>query len=357
MHRREFLKTTSGAAAAAAIGGGTVASAVAADDAQMTAPAIAMGARRFILALPQSLDHLEVRTAVQRIAHRLETTLSGPTHISVETTVESGLEAVSTGRADFYFGLDSQHASAHPALPVFAGLALGEDMPASMFHAWLTAGTGRELWNEALGRADAIAFAAGHTGTSPGLYTDVAFETAAALKGVVIAARGIGADALRLLGADVATHAADGIGAIAGRGFAAAEPLLTPFESKAQWSYAPALTPSGLMLSLGTRASLWARLTAADKAVIEGVAAEAYLVAQTHAMQRALLLEDLAKLRRWPVDTHMPDGLATAIERAVSDVADGIAATSAFAAHVIASHRGFRAAMVGRRRNIGALVG
>ena len=362
MDRRDFLKTTTGVAAAATVGGvaAEVAGAVppsSATDALLTSPAIASGARRFVLALPQSLDHLEVRTAVQRLTRRLETALPGPAQIFVQATAESGLEAVSTGRADFYYGLDSQHAVYHPTLPVFAGMALGENLRSTVLHAWLTAGNGRELWQTALGHADAVAFPAGHTGPGPGLYTDVAFETGGDLKGVRIAARGIGADALRLLGADVSTHDTDGVGAIAARGLAASEPLLTPFDAKAQWSYYPSVTHSGLLLSLGTRGSLWASLSTADRAVIEGVAAEAYLLAQTAAMQRAVTLDQVRTMRRWPVETRMSDTLADEIRVAVAGVADGIASDSALGARVIDSYRRFGDAMTSRRHRVGIPIG
>lgn len=354
MRRRDFLKTTTGAAAAVSVSGVVAESAGAAT---LAAPAALSGARTYVLALPQSLDHLEVRTAVQRLAHRLETALSGPARIVVETNAESGLGAVSTGRADFYFGLDSDHAPVHPTLPVFAGMALGEDLPASVLHAWLTAGDGRELWQEALGHADAVAFAAGHTGPGPGLYTDMAFESGRDLKDIRIAARGIGAQALRRLGADVSTHDADGAGAIAARGLAAAEPLLTPFDAKAQWSYHASVTPAGLMLSFGLRASLWAQLCLSDRAVIEGLTAESYLLAQSAAMQRCVMLDQVAKTRRWPVETRMPDALASDIRGAVLDVAEGIAASGRLGAQVIDSYRRFGHAVVGRRHRVGTPIG
>lgn len=339
MDRRDFLKTagTATAAVAAGVTEGVTATATS----PVAAPALGRDARQWVLAVPQSLDTREVRTVVARLQHQITASLPR-TSVILETTVCSGMEAVSTGLADIYIGIDSQHDAAHPALPVFAGLALGHDMSAAAHRAWLE-GPGKALWTAALNASDVVAMPVAHTGPSPGLYTDVAFETGQDVRGLQIGARGFAANALRLLGANVSTGDADGLGALAGRGLVAAEPLMTPFETKAQWAYQPGLTSAGLSISLGARGSFWRRLSASEQALIAGIARDVSAASLELVGHRKESLDQVAAFRRWPMHTVMPSAFERDVREAITAVIDDLAASDALARRAIESVRQFAA--------------
>ncbi len=335
MDRRDFLKTAAAASAATTVG------LTATSTPALAAPSLARGMRQWVLALPQSLDTLEVRTVVARLQHQIAAARPH-TSVMLEPTVSGGLEAVTTGFADLYIGIDTQHDAAHPALPIFAGLPAspdrGHDMSAAVHRAWL-AGPGRALWSAALDTVDVVAMPVAHTGPSPGLYSDVAFETGQDVRGLRIGARGFAADALRLLGATVSTGDADGAGALAGRGLVAAEPLLAPFETQAQWSYQPGLTPAGLSISLGARGSFWRSLAASDQAVIAAIADATSAASLELGARRQESLDQVAAFRRWPMHTATPAAFARDVAVAMSAVIDDLAARDALARRAIDSLR------------------
>jgi TRAP-type mannitol/chloroaromatic compound transport system substrate-binding protein len=347
MDRRAFLKTTS-AVTAAATATGVSAAAVAetvasTSDSMIVSPALATKTRTFIVARPLALDHLEITTAALRLAKRLEAAFGDNTRVIVQPTIEGGLEAVTTGLADFYFGLESQHASYHPAFHAFAGLPLGQHLDAARQHAWAT--ENRDLWQELSGQFGVVAFPAGQTGQSPGLYAEKLFESAGDLKGARIAVSGLARTVLTTLGAIAVRDGADTPGSITAANLDAAEPLLTPFTTVAHWAYQPGLNPAGLMLSLGTRTSLWAKLTLGEQAIVEGIAADAYLAGQSAAIQRATNLDRLHAARRWPVHTGFPTSVQAALEQASAAAVDDVAAADPLARRIVDSHRAFRSGM------------
>jgi TRAP-type mannitol/chloroaromatic compound transport system substrate-binding protein len=162
MDRREFLKSTT-VAAAAATSTATVATAALATPTAMygPSPARAAGAREFVLAVPQSLDHIEIMTAAHRMAARLQTSFGGARFVTVTSIIESGLEAIQTGCADAYLGLDSQHAHQHPAFALLSSAPIGEHMDGPTHHAWLA--SHREPWHDLAAEFGTIAFPAFHT--------------------------------------------------------------------------------------------------------------------------------------------------------------------------------------------------
>lgn len=338
MDRRDFLKATATATAAATVGSVTAAQAGPTSEPSAT-PGMTGEMRRWVLALPQSLDTLEMRTVVARLQHQLEAALPH-TSLHLETTVGSGLEAVACGFADFYVGLDCQHVGAHPALPLFAGMALGTNVPAAAHLAWLR-GPGAAFWTTALDSADVVAMPVAHTGPSPGLYTDLAFESGRDVRGLRFGVRGLAGEALVRLGADVAAGAADGQGAVAARGLVAAEPLLTPFESKAAWSYLPGLTPAGLSISLGARGSFWRRLPASERTAIENITRDVAAASLELAANRQETLAQVAAFRRWPMPTVMAKAFEVDLRAAMASVYDDLATRDPLARRVIESYRRF----------------
>jgi TRAP-type mannitol/chloroaromatic compound transport system substrate-binding protein len=345
MDRREFLKSTSVAATAA--GTGTLATAAVVAPALATsspAAPLAAGPRGFVVAVPQSLAHIEIMTAAYRLAARLQTAFAGQRTVTVTTTVESGLEAVLTGQADAYLGLDSQHATYHPGFQLISSAPIGEHLDGASHHAWLTAN--RDVLVNLAADHGAVTFPAYFTGASGGLYAERLLETAADFKGAVIAARGLTAAMLAQLGAKTEIVAdSDMTAAITTGRLLAAEPLMQPTSAVAHWSFQPGLTPGGQTLSLGLRASTWAQLAPSEQVAVEGIAAAAYLQAQADAQMLAVTARRLDTLRRWPVHTAFHGGLVQDLEAASAAALDALASHDRTARQLVASYRGFRSGL------------
>lgn len=345
MDRREFLKTSGVAAASATATGSATAVAAGHDATSSLAAPVSLGraAVPFVLVVPESLAHIEIMTAAHRMAARLETNFDGTRHCTVETCVEGGLEAVSTGRADAYFGLESQHTSAHPAFALLSGLPLGVHMDALMHQAWLTQGDGRDLAQALRAEHGAVAFAAFHTGQSAGLYADRLLDVAADLKGLRVAARGLAGDVLAAMGAEVSTIGDNALkGAVAASRFDAAEPLMAPTTAVAHWSYAPGVTPAGHILTLGMRESTWSLLSPSQRFGIEGVAAEALMQSIGSARLLQATAERIDAWRRWPVHTTFTADLQRDLAAAGVAVVDALGTHDATARRLVDSLRRFR---------------
>jgi TRAP-type mannitol/chloroaromatic compound transport system substrate-binding protein len=347
MDRRAFLKSSSVAATAATVAGTTAATAIAAPAVTVSTSAshepTAKGAAPFILAVPQSLAHIEVMTAAHRMAARLQTAFGGNRFVTIETTVESGLEAVLTARADAYLGLESQHTSYHPAFQLISSLPIGAHLDAIMHQAWLTAGEGRDVWQALAMDHGAVAFPAFHTGPSAGLYAEQILESTADLKGARIAARGLGAAVLASFGADVVTVSdADLKGAISATRLTAAEPLMAPTATVAHWAFSPGVTPQGHLLSLGLRHSTWERLAPSERLAVEGIAAETAMQSFGAAQLLAATAQRIDGWRRWPVHTAFPMAMQRDLQDAGWAVVDALGQQDATARRLVASLNQFR---------------
>jgi TRAP-type mannitol/chloroaromatic compound transport system substrate-binding protein len=344
MDRRDFLKSSSIAASAVTVGGTSAAVAAGSMVGSASAvPIAAAGAQPFVLAVPQSLAHVEVMTAAHRIAARLQTLFEGRRYVTVETTVEGGLEAVQTARADAYFGLESQHASHHTAFQLISGLPYGTELAPMMQQAWLTTGEGRDLWQALSAEHGAVAFPAFHTGLSAGLYAETILEETSDLTGKRIAARGLAADVVRALGATaVAFGDADLKGAISAAALDGAEPLMAPTTAVAHWSFAPGLTPSGHLMTLGLRQSTWERMSPSERVGFEGVAAETLMQSHGAAQMLAATAQRIDAWRRWPVHTTFSATLQRDLQEAGRDVVASLGQQDATARLLVASLEQFR---------------
>lgn len=348
MDRRDFLKSSSIAATAATVGGtAAVATASAsgiAGPADAKGVATKTGAAVFVLAVPQSLAHIEVMTAAHKIAARLQTVFDGRRYVTVETTVEGGLEAVATGRADAYFGLESQHASHHPAFQLLSSLPFGTELSPLMHQAWLTTGEGSDLWQALSADHGAVAMPAFHTGLSAGLYTETILEQTSEFAGKRIAARGLSAEVVRALGGvPVALADGDLKGAISGARLDGAEPLMAPTAAVAHWSFTPGLTPAGHLLSLGLRSSTWERLSPAERIGVQGIAAESLLQSHGSAQMLAATAARIDGWRRWPVHTTFSATLQRDLQVVGRDLLSSLAGHDAIARRLVTSLEHFRA--------------
>lgn len=343
MDRREFLTSTGGIAAA---GAGLAAPLAAA--ASPSSPQIASSSRSLRIAVPQSIETLATGMAARRIAHRLQAALPDETLVDVVSVRGTGLDAIRAGEADAYYGLESDHAHLHPAFALFSGMPTGEHLGACEHDAWLVAAGGGELWQELSASLGLRAFAAGHTGSAAGLYSDRLVDRANDIAGMRIACRGLARGVAQHLGATVVEVDESAFaGAIHALSLDAAEPLTMSSQAVAQWTYRPGLMAGGMTMSLGFSAERFARFSRQEQAILESAAAEARAHSLAIASLEHATIRRVGHLRRWPISTAMDLRVLAAIEASSAAVVDAIAAVDPLAGRIVASHRSFRAALAG----------
>jgi TRAP-type mannitol/chloroaromatic compound transport system substrate-binding protein len=162
-------------------------------------------------------------------------------------------------------------------------------------------------------------------------------------------ATGLAADAVRALGATPveitprelkAALAAGRIRAAEWLGpLAAVSPDLQPV---AQRLYEPGFHRGGTILSLDVRKPLWDGMSASDRAIFEACAAQEYHLSLADAHAHSLITSQVQAPARWPVKIALSEGLADALDLALSDIVEGIAAADPQGRRIHDSYQAFR---------------
>jgi TRAP-type mannitol/chloroaromatic compound transport system substrate-binding protein len=342
MDRRDFLKTTGAAAVAAGTVAGAPATASEAEaGSNPTAPAVLSGIRMLTLASTSPIDL--PGAGAERLAQRIGAATGGRFCIQLQSGPDE---------ADLSFG--SAYHAAHPAFAFFAGLPFGHGLEAASMQTWLGPGGGQMLWDELAWAHGLKPLVAGHTGESAGVWATARLERTSDFAGQRIVVSGLAADVLRTLGAtpvelnraDIKPALADGrIGAAEWLGpLAAVAPDLQPLTQRL---YRPGFHPSGALLALGVRRQLWERLTAADQAIFEACAAEAYHSSLTDAHAHALLARQVEAPEKWPVRVAFSAEITAALSATTQDAIARLAEFDASARRIHDSYQAFRAALEG----------
>jgi TRAP-type mannitol/chloroaromatic compound transport system substrate-binding protein len=332
MDRRDFLKTTG----AAAVAGGTSSAGASGADTQVPTPAILSGSKQLTLAsyardLPGS--------GAERLVRRIETATEGRYRI----------ELASCADADLTYGSAWRHAGLHRAFAVFAGLPFSQGLDEAALQTWLAVGGGAMLWDELAAEHGFKPLVAGHTGPSPGVWAAARLETPSDLVGASLQVEGLAGDILRDLGATPATFAAEDLRAALSGGrlqvaewlgpLAAVAPDLQPL---AQRLYQPGVNRHGQLLSLAIAKRLWDGMSAADRAIFEACAIEAYHLSLTDARAHALIASQVETPAKWPVRLAWPNGMAEAFDQAAAETVERIAATDPASRRIHDSYQAFR---------------
>jgi TRAP-type mannitol/chloroaromatic compound transport system substrate-binding protein len=333
MDRRDFLKTTGAAAVTASAAS---ASTAAATEAAPNAPAIWSGSRQLTL---QSYASDLPGSGAGRLARRIEIASDGRYRI----------ELVESADADLTYGSAWRHASLHRAFAVFAGLPFSQGLDTAALQTWLAAGGGAMLWDELAAEHGFKPLVAGQTGPSPGVWSTARLETPSDLVGASLQVEGLAGDILRDLGAAPATFAAEDLRAALSGGrlqvaewlgpLAAVAPDLQPL---AQRLYQPGFNRHGQLLSLAIAKRLWDDMSAADRAIFEACAIEAYHLSLTDARAHALIASQVETPAKWPVRLAWPSGMAAAFDQAASELVERIAATDSASRRIHDSYQAFR---------------
>jgi TRAP-type mannitol/chloroaromatic compound transport system substrate-binding protein len=330
MDRRDFLKV-GGAAAVTAGGVGTATA--------QSAPAILPDATELRLASPDLPD--APGFGPDRLARRIELATGGRYCITATPDV---------GAADLVFGNVNRQRDLHPAFAFFAGLPLGLGLDAPWQQAWLAIGGGQMLWDDLAGRFGFKPLVAGHTGPSGGTWTSRRLETASDLSGARMHVDGLAADVVKSLGATPVHLAAGDLRSGLAEGRIDTAELLAPLvlaapdlQPLAERLYSPGLNAGGAVLSLDVRSEVWDGLGAADQAIFEACAAEAYAQSLAEAQGHEMMAAQLATTAKWPVRSALGAELRQALERAAGDVLAQVASYDLDARRIHDSHQAFRA--------------
>lgn len=366
MQRREFLKTT-GAAAIAAPATVLAASDTAATHAQAAEPAraaldtpsIHAGLRTLRLHSPLLDARGSAGDQARRLAHRLATAADGRWHLeraAPDTAADrpraSSLVAVASGHADLSLDLASEVPVRRPDDAYFAGLPGGIGMDAAALDGWLRAGGGQELWDELMGEIGAKPLLAGCTGAAPTLWSRTPIETTADLGGRAVALSAAGAMVADALGMVVRTTETEPVDALATGAIDIAE---TPdasvatrhrFAGAAPYGYASPFAHHGQTIALHVRRALWDTMTAGDRALLEGIAAEALAVAHAdHAADRVMAaMVWAASPGLLPSLRPLAADVGPAVRTLAATVVAEAAANAAITRRIDASYMAFRRA-------------
>lgn len=352
MDRREFLKSTGAAAAAGATA--TASTAASAAQPALAAPHLSKGLKELLLASPWPGETTGLADQASRLARRIEIATNRRYRVRLMPCRTGGLEAVMMADADLYHGTEHHHLGFHPAFAFFAGLPFFTGLDAPDLEAWLTVGGGQELWDELAGEFNVKPMLAGHTGRWPGLWSRRAIDSLADLAGAPVCVMGLGRDVMRGIGADpVVVSSADIAPALDSGEIAAAEwggalqSLAAGLPQVAKHLTGFGINTSGTAISFGVRASLWARMDAADRAIFEAAAAAEYRLALAEARAHEFMVRELF------VDTFgvslapFPDDVSGALSRVADAVVAHVAGHDEQAQAINASYMAFRRAVSG----------
>lgn len=358
LHRRAFLRTTSAAAAAttATAFGATGAGAeqLPQPDVHLGAPAVALGMRELRLAMPWAGDVAGFGDQARRLARSIETATGGRYRFTLAPDTAGGLDAVSCGAADVYYGTEHLSLSQHPAFAYFAGLPGLSAMQAHDLDAWLTLGGGQMLWDELAAGFGVKSFLAGHTGPWPGLWSRRPIDSLVDVQGARILVLGLAREVVRGLGAEPVELKAAQLGQALssgeimavelGGGIAA---LAAGIPHAAKHVAGPGIAPAGTALSFGLSRALWDSMPGSDQAIFAASAVQELHLALAEVRGHERVLRQAFQQAHGVRFSQLPDD----VMHAVSSISDAVVAHAAgfdgASARINASYMGFRKAVTG----------
>ena len=266
MKRRSFIGAATGIAAGA-----------------LAAPALAAGSRRFRLMSKWADGTPGFSDAALRFQAQVAALSDGKLTVEIKAAGAgvSPFDAVQSGAADMYHGMESAWRGKLPIFDAFTGLPFG--MTAGEHDAWLAEGGGQKLWDELSGAFGLKCLICGNTGGQMGGWFRAEIASLDGFRGRKIHADGIAADVLKRVGAVPVSLPAgsfkDALGSLAVDGIAWIGPwhdMALGLHAATKFYYYPAFHSPSAALSLGINRKLWNGLGADVRAIIEAAAAVAH---------------------------------------------------------------------------------
>jgi TRAP-type mannitol/chloroaromatic compound transport system substrate-binding protein len=97
------------------------------------------------------------------------------------------------------------------------------------------------------------------------------------------------------------------------------------------------------VLSLDVRRQVWDGLSAADQAILEACAAEAYMLGLAEAQAHDLMAAQVASTAKWPVKSELGAELAASLRHAADEAMAELTGYDADARRIHDSYQAFRA--------------
>ncbi len=264
MDRRTFIRAAGVAAAASPL----AAPAVLAQDKQIV---------RMVTTWPRNFPGLG--TGAQRVADRITAMTNGRVEVRLFAAGElvpafESFDAVATGAAEMYHGVDYYWQGKHKAYNFFATVPMG--FTAAEINAWIHYGGGQDLWDE-LGRNFGVkGLMAGNTGVQYGGWFRNPIMSVDDLRGLKMRIPGLGGEVIRAVGGTAVALPGGEIFPALQAGTIDATEWVGPYNDIAfgfqnilkNYMY-PGFHEPGPILSVGVNLNWWERLDAADRAAVE----------------------------------------------------------------------------------------
>lgn len=348
MNRRDFL---SGASAGVVVG--TVAGyGLATNSTKIVLPVAAPAARELRLVAAWAKDTPGVGPAAERLAKRITDATAGQLTVKVHAPGEiapafGSFDAVSSGAAEMYFGPEYYWQGKSKAYNFFASIPLG--LTAVELGAWIRFGGGQVLWDELSAGFNIKPLLAGNSGAQMGGWYTKEIHSVEDLRGLRIRMQGIGADAMRRLGAVVAAlPGSEILGALETGSIDAAEwigpwgDLAFGFYKVAKNYYYPGFHEPCAAVTLGINKKLWDELAPEQRGLIEMCAAaendtlHAEFTANNAEALETLVGQHQVQLRRFP------DSVLSSLVKVSDEVLAELASTDDITKRIYDSYMAFR---------------
>jgi TRAP-type mannitol/chloroaromatic compound transport system substrate-binding protein len=242
-------------------------------------PAAAQDTVRWTMVMPWPRNTPGVGTSAQRFADRVQAMSGRRLQIKLYGAGElvppfQSFDAVQSGAAQIAHGTPYYWASKAPSLHFFTGVPFG--LAAPELAAWLVHGDGRTLWQEVYAQFGVVPFYAGSSGVQAGGWFKKEIRSVDDLKGLRFRIAGLGAEAMRRLGAATVTTPPGEITQSLLTGAIDAAEWIGPWNDRAfglqkvaKFYYVPAFHEPGPGLEVIVNKAAWDELPDDLKAIVE----------------------------------------------------------------------------------------
>ncbi len=247
-----------------------------------------------------------------------------------EKSRSGSIDAFSNSDAHIHFGAEHLNTRHHPSVAYFAGLPWHSGLTPENFDAWLSNTSGQDLWDEVMAPFNIKPLLAGHTGTSPGLWSHKPIARLSDLKKKKIAVGGITRDVVRAIGGVAVDfqHDNEAVARFKDRHIDAIElggpqiSMTAGLHTHASTVTIPGFNPNGHNLVFSVRYNVWETLTKTDQTIISSCAAKAFRQSLTQARAQDSIIRRALK-NHHNISFH---NFAAEVERGLNRVADAVIA-------------------------------
>jgi TRAP-type mannitol/chloroaromatic compound transport system substrate-binding protein len=252
----------------------------------LPAPAIAQGIRELKMVTDWPEGFLGLQASAERLAETIGVATGGRIKIEVFSAGKlvrpfETFDAVADGVADMFHSAGTYFEKKSPASPFFCTVPFG--FTADELFAWIHHGGGQELWDELYGKFNLKPFIATNTGTQMGGWFNKEVTSPEGFKGLRYRMPGLGGEVLRRMGSIVVNLPGGEIVPALKSGALDASEWIGPWADMAlglhkavPYYYYPGFHEPGAGLMLCINMRVWDSFKAADRRLIERVAASEY---------------------------------------------------------------------------------